>query len=152
MVSESKQGPHTTFTKHNSDQTRSVHLGGIYQGFCMQLSAPELGAFQHVGGRGTGPPDCPFLRQLRGQLLADGEEGVWETGMLELACQILTIPQASQITRWTRQHLLVGRGPRDPGLPWWCEVYTEEQMSFLSWAAGPAWPLGWSLPPDLWLC
>ena len=72
--------------------------------------------------------------------------------MLELACQILTIPQASQITRWTRQHLLVGRGPRDPGLPWWCEVYTEEQMSFLSWAAGPAWPLGWSLPPDLWLC
>lgn len=32
----------------------------------MQLSAPELGAFQHVGGRGTGPPDCPFLRQAEG--------------------------------------------------------------------------------------
>ena len=73
-------------------------MGGIYQGFCMQHTTPELAAFQHVSGRGTVPPGCPFLRQLRGQLLADGEEGVWETGMLELACQILTIPQASQTT------------------------------------------------------
>ena len=64
----------------------------------MQHTTPELAAFQHVSGRGTVPPGCPFLRQLRGQLLADGEEGVWETGMLELACQILTIPQASQTT------------------------------------------------------